>query len=364
MTVSNGKSQGFQRLSSSSVGFAIVQLDSDKVALFSGDYSTEKTPDFSKPQLFAPDFFRSGDLPWWSFETVEVLELSELEVWAKSQAPGPEAISWNDPSFSDFSAQVSRIEAAFNSHQLHKAVPSVFATAERSERDPSFTQLLASAVLNRGRRNIYALVLEDQGILGATPEILFEFDSSMYKINSMALAGTRATEVESAEPLLNDAKELHEHNLVLFEMKEKLSAFGELRVSETYTWDIGAITHLRTDISVQPSEHIEPNLLFNYLDKALHPTPALGVASETINFTWLKDLPGAKPRYRFGAPFGFWHPSFGARVLVAIRNIQWSKNQWLLGTGCGYVPDSQIDKEWKELELKRASVKALFDFKL
>lgn len=364
MTVSNGKSQGFQRLSELNVGFALLQLDSDKVALFSGHYKSENLPDFSVPQLFAPDFFRSEESNWWKFENIDIFEISELEAWAQTRASKAANFSWREPHFSDFSSQVNSIEAAFNSHQLHKAVPTVFATADRQEARHDFIHLLAASVLNRGQRNIYALVLEDQGIIGATPETLFEFKPEMQSLLSMALAGTRASEMQESEPLLSDPKEMHEHNLVLLEIKGKLSSFGEVTNSETYTWDIGSLTHLRTDLSVQMKNKMKPEVLFNYLDKALHPTPALGVVSESLSFTWLKGLPGAKTRHRFGAPFGIWHPDIGARVLVAIRNIQWDKKQWIIGSGCGYVPDSQIEKEWKELELKRASVKALFDFKV
>ena len=360
MTGSNVKTQGFQRLSETSVGFALCQLDSEKVALFSGAYSAEKAPDFTRAQLFAPDFYRSADKPWLNFETVEVLSLTELEDWARKQLKSGSEIQWDEPSFSDFSSQVNRIEAAFNAHELHKAVPTVFATSKRSETDPSVVQMLARSVFNRGERMLYALVLEDQGMIGATPETLFDFDLEN-NITSMALAGTRATEAEASDPLLSDSKEIHEHNLVLFEIKEKLQAFGEVESGLTDTWNIGTLTHLRTDITVKPSEQKKPEVLFTYLEKALHPTPALGVASETLNFTWLKDLPGAKPRYRFGAPFGVWHPELGAKVFVAIRNIQWTEDEWILGSGCGYVPASKVDKEWKELELKRASVKALFE---
>jgi menaquinone-specific isochorismate synthase len=361
VSVSNGKTQGFQRLSDKSVGFALIQLNSEKVALFSGKYSSSRLPDFAAPQLYVPDFFRTISNPWWSFENLDILGTSELESWAQATLSGSGQISWTEPQKSDFRSQVGRIEQAFEQHRIHKAVPTVFSTAKRSSSDPNFVELLARAALNRGSRMLYAFVTEEEGLIGATPEVLFQFDPQASEVQSMALAGTRATELEEREPLLSDPKELHEHNLVLYEIKEKLSGFGEVTSGETHCWNIGSLTHLRTDVSAKIRDSLKPEVLFNYLDKTLHPTPALGVASESVNFTWLRDLPGAKRRYRFGAPFGAWIPQWGAHVLVAIRNIQWTEDQWLLGSGCGYVPESQIDNEWKELELKRASVKALFD---
>ena len=45
--------------------------------------------------------------------------------------------------------------------------------------------------------------------------------------------------------------------------------------------------------------------------------------------------------------------------LVAIRNIQWDVDKTLLGSGCGIVSESKIEREWNELTLKRKAVKEL-----
>jgi len=45
------------------------------------------------------------------------------------------------------------------------------------------------------------------------------------------------------------------------------------------------------------------------------------------------------------------------KSLVAIRNIQWDKNKSYIGSGCGIVKKSELNKEWAELTLKRNSVK-------
>jgi isochorismate synthase EntC len=45
--------------------------------------------------------------------------------------------------------------------------------------------------------------------------------------------------------------------------------------------------------------------------------------------------------------------------LVAIRNIQWQDEKIRLGSGCGIVKSSQIEREWQELKLKRESVKRM-----
>ena len=73
----------------------------------------------------------------------------------------------------------------------------------------------------------------------------------------------------------------------------------------------------------------------------------------------MRELPEANIRRKYGAPFAMLLPNGDLISLVAIRNIQWSENQILLGAGGGVVHSSQLQKEWQELEGKRNSVKSL-----
>jgi menaquinone-specific isochorismate synthase len=59
---------------------------------------------------------------------------------------------------------------------------------------------------------------------------------------------------------------------------------------------------------------------------------------------------------QFGAPFGIWdHGRFDA--VVAIRGIWWRQNHLALPAGCGIIEASRLVNEWRELRLKRESVK-------
>jgi menaquinone-specific isochorismate synthase len=40
-------------------------------------------------------------------------------------------------------------------------------------------------------------------------------------------------------------------------------------------------------------------------------------------------------------------------ALVAIRNLLWDETGSRIGTGCGIVASSQMEKEWQELASKR-----------
>ena len=123
-------------------------------------------------------------------------------------------------------------------------------------------------------------------------------------------------------------------------------------IGPTYEWSHGRIQHLKTDIESSM------NKPFNFKDlcKLLHPTPALGLFSQTVHWKWLKQIEPKVPRKKFGAPFGALLPDGRAMVVVAIRNIQWSGGQSYLGSGCGIVEPSELNQEWAELSIKRRSV--------
>ena len=63
---------------------------------------------------------------------------------------------------------------------------------------------------------------------------------------------------------------------------------------------------------------------------------------------------------RYGAPVGYIEEGGkDSRCLVAIRNMQWKDNWIGLGAGCGIVPESRLDLEWEELQLKIQSIKEI-----
>jgi len=96
------------------------------------------------------------------------------------------------------------------------------------------------------------------------------------------------------------------------------------------------------------------------LIRLMHPTPALGAyprGEGALRMLFeFRDRLKAPPH--FGSPFGgLWKGEF--RSVVAIRNVSWSGSDMFLPSGCGIIRESRFDREWRELALKRNSVKAL-----
>lgn len=310
--------------------------------------------------LFAADFFLDDEYPWWTFEHLAILSKEELQQKLAAHLK-PAAIStleWIQPEQEDFESDFAKIQSAIEMGVIEKAVPVTFERAIYKIDEKEKVRLLTHVLANYGERHVYGLWNEDFGILGASPEILFTFDEATGELETMALAGTRKSEREKDASLLLDPKEMFEHNVVVHDIKRKLKSVGEVEVSEPRVWNLGLISHLRTDFKAVVKKKM--NRSVNKLIHLMHPTPALGVASEVESFRWLKNLNESETRARFGAPFGIVNFEGRSEIYVAIRNVQWAGDEVRLGSGCGIVAPSNAQMEWQELQLKRQSVKELF----
>lgn len=268
---------------------------------------------------------------------------------------------WEEPSKEDFAVALKAIHEKIQRNEIQKAVPAVFARSAQSVSKSELAQMIFSLCRAPQSLYVYGFWQDGEGILGATPEILFDFENGILK--TMALAGTLPKTSESeADPhslLLNDPKELDEHRFVVEDLQSRLSQWGLVKTSGPKVLDLPMLCHLKTDFEVKV--HSAPDFYKLILD--LHPTPALGVSPRSAGYKWLAEFPGQAGRRGFGGPFAFIEKE-KALCLVAIRNIQWSKEEVIIGSGCGVVSASQLDKEWNELSQKRKSVKNILGLKL
>jgi menaquinone-specific isochorismate synthase len=201
--------------------------------------------------------------------------------------------------------------------------------------------------------------------LGATPEVLFSVagveDSTI--VQTVALAGTRAAEPGAAHALLADSKERYEHQLVIDDLLETLAPLGRVEIGQTRVVELPTLIHLKTPINVRVPRSTSTPISTEGLARRLHPTPALGVSPRRLGFSEILRWDGGESRGGFGAPFAVDATlADGTRIcecVVAIRNIQWHDGTIRLGSGCGIVPASDIEREWRELKLKRESVKKM-----
>lgn len=205
--------------------------------------------------------------------------------------------------------------------------------------------------LNFGTGYPYGFWKQGKGILGTTPELLFEVNDDQLK--TFALAGT--TRVEEGHKLLESTKDLYEHNLVVKDIEEKLSLYcTKISKGETYLHPFKHIVHLRTDFkaSLPHRDHLLS------LVSSMSPTAALGgyPMKESLEFLQKTNYFKAFPKRIFGSSFGFVSKD-SSTVLVMIRNIQWEDEKFIIECGGGVVSESVLEKELSEIDLKRNIIK-------
>jgi isochorismate synthase EntC len=260
--------------------------------------------------------------------------------------------AWQEPLMQDYSVCFESIETAMSNQHLDKAVPVLFAHAQKNISEVHKAQMIQS-IFAAPQLFQYGWWAGDEGILGATPEVLVNIFKG--ELTSMALAGTEAKKPGVASTLMNHPKERHEHDLVVQDIVSVLKTFGEPKSRGPFLAELPTLWHLKTEIKMQLKNKIDSLKLI----KLLHPTPALGVSPRKFGYEWLKNLPEANLRRKFGAPFALLLPNGDLVSLVAIRNIQWQDGHVILGAGGGVVKGSQLESEFEELKIKRASVRKL-----
>jgi menaquinone-specific isochorismate synthase len=218
--------------------------------------------------------------------------------------------------------------------------------------EPPAAALLATLVETPDASLLYGVWSGDQGMIGASPEILFRRLGNG-RVETAAVAGTYPA--ERGTRLAADPKEAAEHRSVVDDIAAVLAPLGAVDIGPRELLCLPFLTHLKTYLFLTPSRAVA----FADLVHALHPTAALGIAPRDADPDLLRRLDAGAGRGRLGAPFGVEWPDGRAACLVAIRNVQWRGRDVILGAGGGVIAPSRLDAEWEELALKREAVKRM-----
>lgn len=309
-----------------------------------GPFEAQAEPPAAGVAFYRNDFGLSDPKPWKIPARVE-----ELETIPKDGVPP--VVEWESPSGVGFTEVFGEVAAKIGEGVLEKSVPVVTERGVIREGEGrgmlSALRKLPSALMG------YGWIDEGESFVGSTPEELFELKDGI--MTTMALAGTARSEDQGVFEA--DSKEIREHEYVAGNLVGKLSDIGMVQREPRRVMNLGPLVHFETPIRVELYRDELPGELIRHM----HPTPALGPlprTGETMDLLhdWRKRL--ECPRW-FGAPFGVWCDG-ALTVLVAIRMIVWEGDQVLLPSGCGVIDESRMVNEWRELRLKRNSVKQLF----
>ncbi len=331
--------------------FAFMQLAPGRYLCGLGPFRASATAPTDGSSAFYWNNFELTDPHPWRIPA-QVFETRDLRVLLPENGatPLPE-IAWSGLGDTDVRAVFDEILGRIREGALKKSVPVLTERGILHRGEPA--ALVKAFHAAPDSLWAYGCREGEKGIIGATPEQLFTVREGV--LETMALAGTAPRHEIHDFP--NDPKEIREHELVADYLEELLTPFGSVEREPRTLLDLGSMIHFLTKLRV----HLcDPDTDLNALVRVLHPTPALGACPRGDGA--LRQLVEYRRRLgvpaRFGAPFGALHEG-SFPVLVAIRNVSWDGRDVFLPSGVGLVEGSRFDREWRELALKRNSVKSL-----
>jgi isochorismate synthase EntC len=344
---------------------AMMGLDAERILLGYGECQWLPYKDLREdvPAFYFPDFFLSKEKPWLQFSDSLILSADVLiNSLPSSSIP---IIKWEPPPEVQFYNAFQRLQPLFLQNTLQKAVPYIFSRSDSQMTSSQLIHSLRESLSNakQAHSHPYGFWNQSEGVLGVTPELLFEFQNESNEsgdnlpslLHSMALAGTSPKEA-CKESFKNDPKELREHRFVINGISESLRDFGPVSVGQTEILELPGLNHLRTPLTVLMRSKEE----FEKIVCRLHPTPALGAYPREEGRRWLTAYEEKMPRGHYGAPAGLLHAGKKkGKCVVGIRQVQWDSRGMKIGAGCGVIKESQCEKEWKEIQLKLNAIKGL-----
>ena len=193
----------------------------------------------------------------------------------------------------------------------------------------------------------------------ATPELLVSQDKNGI-FRTMALAGTQSgKEVTELKNALWRQKEIEEQALV---SRYIINCFKKIRLREyeevgPKTVRAGNLLHLRTEFLVDTVKERFPQLATVMLE-LLHPTSAVCGMPKDITTQFILENEGYDRGFYAGYLGGINFKN-GSSLYVQLRCMQLLEKQAILYAGGGITADSDVEREWKETEMKCQTIESV-----
>lgn len=255
---------------------------------------------------------------------------------------------------------VSEAVEKINENQIEKIVLSRKIELKVSEA-PNFNLIIDKLKNSYPDCLLFIFHRGKSSFFGATPEKLAEFSNGNIEIDALAGSAQRGSTKEEdllfEKELLNDKKNLNEHNIVLDYIKNSLSRFTkEIKIEKHCSIKkLANIQHIWSKITAELTSN---SSVFNIL-KELFPTPAVCGLPKDTALHLIKKMEGYR-RGLYAGIIGWFNFEDEGEFAVAIRSALYNGNKLIAYAGNGIVTDSDPESEYKETELKLKTIMSLF----
>lgn len=291
-----------------------------------------------------------------------VRELNEL---ADLVAKGQEATIPNGKLLSDFKSEftseeyeqvVKKTQEYIKEGDIFQAVPS-----NRKQADFTGSLLNAYRVLRTTNPSPYMFYLsgKDVELTGASPETLVKLQNGTLETfpiaGTMPRGKTESEDVQFEQMLINDEKELAEHNMLVDLGRNdlgKISEFGSVKVTSFHKIEkFSHVMHITSTVQGKIRQE------FDALDaiNAALPAGTLSGAPKIRAIEILHELEKS-PRGIYGGAVGYLDFSGNMDVCIGIRMAVAKKGKVFVRSGGGVVKDSVPQREYLETVNKAQSM--------
>lgn len=221
------------------------------------------------------------------------------------------------------------------------------------DKDVSIEMVLEHLLGEQRDSFIFAFETGGDCFIGASPERLIKKTGSTFL--STCLAGStgrgksQAEDEELGQALLNDSKNLKEHQYVVEMIRDAMESVCETVEIPNHPklLTIRDIQHLYTPVRGISDK----NTSILKLVEKLHPTPALGGLPKQEAVKMIREIEELDRGF-YAGPIGWMDYKENGEFAVAIRSALIQGNEASLFAGCGIVKDSNAESEYLETNIK------------
>lgn len=260
-------------------------------------------------------------------------------------------VNWNNGDIDQWKSKVNQAVSVIQKDSLDKVVLAreISAVAE-GQVDPRII------LRNLAKEYPGTWVYSNNGLVGATPELLIRLNNSM--VVSRVLAGTisktgdDSKDLALAASLARSSKDLEEHEYAVRSVADALAPFcSSTNVPESpFVLHLSNVMHLATDVTGAIKEGHKVVDIFTILTK-LHPSAAVCGTPTDKAAQLIKNLEGIN-RGRYAGPIGWIDAKGDGEQGIALRCGHINGAKIHAFAGCGIVAGSDADHEVTESQAK------------